>query len=222
MRHLSDGLHRKERIKSHNIHVPVEALGNSDIVVDPLDDVGRDIHLEGLAERAALVGDADDDALDLRRRDRSQREHMPSDYILLYGVHIEITFCVPPGNARVSKPVDLMCENRLVPVVQEIVVKESSSYQALAVHLDVQGLLQEVRHQQRELGNGHTMFEHGSRPVLHELFCLLSFGIEKYITAKRQDLLGKLILGYLLIFIQCSLLRATASRILIPGQRSVY
>ena len=66
---------------------------------------------------------------------------MPLDYVLLYGVHIKIALGIPAGDTRVREPVDLMSEDGFVPIVQEIVVKESASYQALAVHLDMQSLL---------------------------------------------------------------------------------
>ena len=146
---LSDVLHYGDR----QDETCLEAFCLGDAEIDSVNEIRRNIDLECLADRAPLVGDADDDALAVRGRDGCQREHVSSDDVRFEFIDVEITAGVAPGGSRVGEAVDPVLGIRVVPVVKEIIVKERTSDKAVLIETDLESSLEEMSHKETILRN---------------------------------------------------------------------
>lgn len=115
--------------------------------------------------RVVLVGEGDEYALFISRRDRCQREHVAADDILLDLRDLEITLGILTGDMRMMEAMELY-ELDLVPVVKKIVVEKSASYELLL--LEAEG--EDHGPEQSGLGHSDTVVIAGALAVLLEFF----------------------------------------------------
>ncbi len=173
-------------------------LAPDDIVMEiyPIYNIRRYIYLKCLTDGAPLIGRTYDGTFDVPGRDQRKREHVLSDDVLFYIVKIEIPVGVPKCPAGMRKTVKPVVFVLLMPVIEEIIVEERSSYKALPVDFLMKDLLDRSGDKERELGNRNGMLEYGGRPVLGKLLHLLSL-ISKYeVSAVCKDLFRDLVFGY--------------------------
>ena len=120
---------------------------------------------EDFLRRTVLVGDGDQDALSVLRRDRGQREHVALDDVFFDRSDMEITLGIFAGDLRVMEPVKFL-QFDLMPVVKEIVVKKCASYELLLLEAE----REDHRQEKSGLGHGDTMVIAGACPMLFILF----------------------------------------------------
>lgn len=111
--------------------------------------------------RVVLVGEGDKYALLISWRDRSQREHVPADDILLDLRDLEITVGIFSGDLRMMKTVKFV-QLDLVPVVKKIVVEKSASYELFLLKAE----REDHGPEQGSLGYSDTMVIAGAFAVL--------------------------------------------------------
>lgn len=115
--------------------------------------------------RVVLVGEGDKYALLISWRDRSQREHVPADDILLEFRDLEITVGIFSGDLRMMKTVKFV-QLDLVPVIEKIVVEKSASYELLLLEAE----REDHGPEQSGLGHSDTVVIAGALAVLLEFF----------------------------------------------------
>lgn len=123
---------------------------------------------EDFLGRVVFVGEGNEHALSVSRRDRSQREHVASDNVLLDLGDVEITLGIFAGNVRVMEAVELL-ELDLMPVVKEIIVEKGASDELLL--LEAEG--EDHGPEQSSLGHSDTVVIAGALAVLLVLFKLV-------------------------------------------------
>ena len=100
---------------------------------------------------------------------------MLCDDVLLDIVEFEVPFGVALCSSGMCESVNNICKADVVPVVEEIIVKERASYKAVLVDFDLEGPFEEVRDQETELCDCEAVLENRCLPVLYKLLCCLSF-----------------------------------------------
>ena len=85
--------------------------------------------------RAVFIGDRYENALFISRRDRRQREHVTLDDVFFDLGDIEITARILGGDRRMVKAVEFLELDRM-PVIEEIIVKKSASYELLLLEAE--------------------------------------------------------------------------------------
>ena len=115
-----------------------------------------------------LIGDRDQNTFSVLWRDRRQREHVTADDILLDLRDLEITVRVLGGDLRVMKTVKLF-QLDLMPVVEKIVVQESTLYELLLFETE----RKDHRQEKRGLGHSDAVVIAGALAVLLEFFKLI-------------------------------------------------
>ncbi len=115
--------------------------------------------------RIIFVGEGDEYALFISRRDRCQREHVAADDILLDLRDLEITLGILTGDMRMMKTVKFV-QLDLVPVIEKIVMEKSAPYELLL--LKAEG--EDHGPEQSGLGHSDTVVIAGALAVLLEFF----------------------------------------------------
>ena len=115
--------------------------------------------------RIIFVGEGDEYALFISRRDRCQREHVAADDILLDLRDLEITLGILTGDMRMMKTVKFV-QLDLVPVIEKIVMEKSAPYELLL--LKAEG--EDHGPEQSGLGHSDTVVIAGTLAVLLEFF----------------------------------------------------
>ena len=170
-----------------------------DAVIDTVDEIRRNIHLESLAECAPLVREADDNALSESRGNDRKREHVLADYIPLYLIEFEILLGIPQSSTGMREAVQPVRRIRFMPVIKEIIMEKSTSYKARLVYLKTgKTSLDGICEEEAELGNGNAMLKHGSRAVLGISLQFLYFRTYNYILTAGKQVFCKLVLGNVL------------------------
>ncbi len=118
--------------------------------------------------RVIFVGEGDEHAFFISRRHRGQREHVTADDILLDLRDLEITLGILTGDLRVMKTVKLF-QLDLMPVVEKIVVQESTLYELLLFETE----RKDHRQEKRGLGHSDAVVIAGALAVLLEFLKLI-------------------------------------------------
>ncbi len=93
---------------------------------------------EELVGGAELVGNADNDAFAVGRRNRSQREHMMFDNIGFQCVKPPVLNCVFQGDSRVAEAMPANAFVSVMPVIEEVVVKQGADKQTGEVTMQME------------------------------------------------------------------------------------
>ena len=120
--------------------------------------------VEGLAEGADLVRQAEEEALPEPGEDQVHGEHVGGDHVPLDGSQGKIPPRVAQGEARVAEAVEPVTGVGVVPVIEEVVVEQRPPHQRPGVHPQSQRPGQTHAHHRRK----KAVEGHAHVPVLAE------------------------------------------------------